>query len=75
MTNWANFSAAFRFFEWLEMNQVPPPTLPVTALSSPFQGSGAATPSCPAGTLSDCGLLKMAPAYQAGPGIISTLPA
>src|SRR4051812_21669080 len=54
------------------MNQVPPPTLPVTG-SSPFQAGGAATPSWPFGTLRDCGLLKMAPAYHAGPGISSTL--
>ncbi len=74
VTNCTNFWAAFRFFEWLETNQVPPPTFPVTASLSPFHVNGAATPSCPAGTSSDSGLWKIAPAYHAGPGIISTLP-
>jgi hypothetical protein len=73
VTNSANWVAASRFAEWLEMNQVPPPTLPVTA-SSPAQGSGAATPIWPAGTARDSGLLKIAPANHAGPGIIRTLP-
>src|SRR4051794_19640785 len=55
------------------MNHVPPPTLPVTAVS-PCQAGGAATPSWPFGMFSDCGLLKIAPAYQAGPGMKTTLP-
>src|SRR5665213_2105339 len=55
------------------MNQVPPPTSPVTGALLP-QAGGAATPICPAGTLSAVLLSKIAPAYHAGPGIISTLP-
>ena len=63
--------AAGKFFECLDMIHGPPPTWPVVTGVSLFHCSGIAAVICPAGM---CSVWSNTPcAYQAGPGIMSTL--
>src|SRR3982074_1413016 len=62
---------AFKFLLCEDTIQTPPPTLPVAAVVSPSQVSGAAAAICPAGTLK-AELNRYCP-YQDGPLAIRTL--